>query len=182
MPSPDAGSALWPAGGVRFPQPSSASSPLETSPPVSVARILTVAIFLSLMTFAIIGRLAVIQLLDHRSYAASAANEHDAGEVLLAHRGPILDRNGFAPHRALMSTLYRSKRLDRPCNSAADRSDPGFVAGPLTGIDPCSGTDQRRSLDGTGDRPSLRHRPQAGGNAPSRRAAHQPIVANISRG
>ncbi|MHB8577977.1 MAG: hypothetical protein ACYDCQ_21915, partial [Dehalococcoidia bacterium] len=58
-------------------------------------RIMSVAAVLMLATSGLIARLVYLQIVSHASYAARATNEHFDTAVIPAHRGNLLDANGF---------------------------------------------------------------------------------------
>lgn len=57
-------------------------------------RLTALAVIFSICGLGLVGRLAYLQLVRHSNYEALATEEHTVHEVLPAHRGPILDRNG----------------------------------------------------------------------------------------
>lgn len=58
-------------------------------------RVLTVALFLALSTSGLVARLAFLQLVSHQQYQLEAQGEHLDRRQVLAHRGSILDQNGY---------------------------------------------------------------------------------------
>lgn len=58
-------------------------------------RLLAVALVFTLSTAGIVARLAYLQLFQHQDYALEAQAEHIDRQTLAAHRGNILDRNGY---------------------------------------------------------------------------------------
>lgn len=58
-------------------------------------RLRAVALVLMISAGGLLSRLAYLQVLRHPEYAAEAQGEHIGTQTLPAHRGAILDRNGF---------------------------------------------------------------------------------------
>ena len=62
---------------------------------VAVWRLLTVAVVLSIAAAGLVARLADLQIVNHAGYVASAKDEHFDTAITPAHRGTVLDANGF---------------------------------------------------------------------------------------
>ncbi len=58
-------------------------------------RLWAVALVLGMSAIGLVARLAYLQVVQHPEYAAEALGEHIGQRVLPAHRGTILDRNGY---------------------------------------------------------------------------------------
>ena len=99
-----------------------------------VVRIRVLALVLALCTLGLIGRLADLQLVRHSQYETLATEEHAAFDVLPAHRGPILDRNG---NPLAISTEVYSVRVDpRVWSDRAAADQASTALGKELGQDP----------------------------------------------
>lgn len=58
-------------------------------------RLWTVALVLGIATAGLTSRLAYLQIVEHPTYSEEARGEHVGTKPLVAHRGAILDRNGY---------------------------------------------------------------------------------------
>lgn len=67
---------------------------LKRSPHLSW-RLLTLMAGFFIVTLLLIGRLAYLQVINHAYYVEQARDEHLASQSIPAHRGAILDRNGY---------------------------------------------------------------------------------------
>ncbi len=58
-------------------------------------RLWALTVFLAMAAAGLVGRLAYLQVMQHPEYRAEAQGEHIGERIVPAHRGALLDRNGF---------------------------------------------------------------------------------------